>query len=165
MTSRLRWLITELARHLWVRASVFAVAGILTAIAAIALAPLIPADWSGKIGAASIGNVLQILASSMLAVTTFSLATMVAALLTPPARVLVITDGVRGSHLALPDGTRHHQPAFPAEPLVDTTGCGDVYHGAFLHGWLAGWPAPQCAEFASRLAARTAEGLGGRHAC
>ena len=68
------------------------------------------------------------------------LETMIAALLTPPARVVVITDGVRGSHLALPDGTRHHQPAFPANPLVDTTGCGDVFHGAFLHGWLSGWP-------------------------
>ena len=28
----LRWLITELARRLWVRASIFAVAGIFTAI-------------------------------------------------------------------------------------------------------------------------------------
>ena len=55
----LRWLITELARRLWVRASIFAVAGIFTAIIGIALAPLIPADWSGKIGADSVGNVLQ----------------------------------------------------------------------------------------------------------
>lgn len=86
-------------------------------------------------------------------------------LLAAPALLAVVTDGVHGSHVALPDGTRFHQPAFPARPLVDTTGCGDVYHGAFLHGWLAGWPAPKCAEFASRLAARTAEGLGGRHAC
>ncbi len=77
--SKLRWLITGLARRLWVRASLFAVAGILTAIAAIALAPMIPASWSVRIGADSVGNVLQILASSMLAVTTFSLATMVSA--------------------------------------------------------------------------------------
>ncbi len=89
---------------------------------------------------------------------------MVKALLTPPAQVLVITDGVRGSHLALPDGTRHHQPACPAEPLIDTTGCGDVFHGAFLHGWLSGWPAMDCAAYAARLAARNAEGLGGRFA-
>ena len=75
----LRWLITELARRLWVRASIFAVAGIFTAVIGIALAPLIPAGWSGRIGADSVDNVLQILASSMLAVTTFSLATMVSA--------------------------------------------------------------------------------------
>lgn len=92
------------------------------------------------------------------------LQTMLSALLTPPARVVVITDGVRGSHLALPDGTRHHQPAFPAEPVVDTTGCGDVFHGAFLHGWLSGWPAVDCVAYAARLAARNAEGLGGRFA-
>lgn len=77
--SHLRWLITELLRHLWVRATLFAVAGILTAVAGIALAPLLPADWSGRIGAEAIGNVLEILASSMLIVATFSLATMVAA--------------------------------------------------------------------------------------
>ena len=92
------------------------------------------------------------------------LETMLATLLTPPARIVVITDGVRGSHLALPDGTRHHQPAFPAEPVVDTTGCGDLFHGAFLHGWLSGWPAVACAAYAARLAARNAEGLGGRFA-
>lgn len=89
---------------------------------------------------------------------------MISALLTPPARLLVITDGVRGSHLALPDGTLHHQPACPAEAVVDTTGCGDVFHGAFLHGWLSGWPAVDCAAYAARLAARNAEGLGGRFA-
>lgn len=77
--SRLRWLIIEVGRRLWVRATLFAVAGILTAAAGIVLAPLIPADWSVKIGASSIGNVLEILASSMLAVTTFSLVTMVSA--------------------------------------------------------------------------------------
>jgi hypothetical protein len=32
----LRWLITELARRLWVRASIFAVAGIFTAVIGIA---------------------------------------------------------------------------------------------------------------------------------
>lgn len=96
----LRWLITELARHLWARASVFALAGIFTAIIGIALAPLIPTDWSGKIGAASVGNVLQILASSMLAVTTFSLSVMTSAYgsatsnVTPRATTLLIEDRV-----------------------------------------------------------------------
>lgn len=77
--SRLRWIFIELGRHLWLRASVFAAAGVLTAGAGVALAPFIPPDWSGRIGAASIGNVLQILASSMLAVATFSLGVMVSA--------------------------------------------------------------------------------------
>lgn len=91
------------------------------------------------------------------------LAEMAAALLKPPARLLVITEGVRGSHVWTPDGAHFHQPAFQAEPLVDTTGCGDVFHGAFLHGWLSNWPLERCAGHAGRLASKNAEGLGGRH--
>jgi sugar/nucleoside kinase (ribokinase family) len=84
-------------------------------------------------------------------------------LLRGPARLLVITDGIRGSHVWSREGAFFHQPAFTASPLVDTTGCGDVFHGAFLHGWLSNWPLERCAEHASRLAAKNAEGLGGRH--
>lgn len=88
---------------------------------------------------------------------------MAASLLQPPCRLLVITEGIRGSHVWRPDGPSFHQPAFPARPAADTTGCGDVYHGAFLHGWLRGWELRRCAEHAARLAAKNAEGLGGRH--
>jgi sulfofructose kinase len=91
------------------------------------------------------------------------LAEMAAALLQSPAKLLVITEGTRGSHVWTPDGAHFHQPAFKAGPLVDTTGCGDVFHGAFLHGWLSNWPLERCAEHAARLAAKNAEGLGGRH--
>jgi sugar/nucleoside kinase (ribokinase family) len=87
------------------------------------------------------------------------------ALLSPPARLAVVTDGLRGSYIAEPGSAPIHQPALPASPIVDTTGCGDVYHGAFLHGWLVGWSARECAAFAAQLAARNAEGLGGRHVC
>lgn len=83
-------------------------------------------------------------------------------LLSPPTLFAVVTDGVAGSHVGTPCGWRFHQPAFPALPLVDTTGCGDVYHGAFLHGWLQGWGLEECAAFASKLAALNGEGLGGR---
>ncbi|MEZ5385164.1 MAG: PfkB family carbohydrate kinase [Prosthecobacter sp.] len=92
-----------------------------------------------------------------------ALAEMAAALLQSPAHLLVITDGIRGSHVWGANGAAFHQPAFAAEPLVDTTGCGDVYHGAFLHGWMSGWPLERCTEYASRLAAKNAQGLGGRH--
>lgn len=78
--------------------------------------------------------------------------------------LLVITDGIHGSQVWHRGGECFHQPAFEARPLVDTTGCGDVFHGAFLHGWLEKWPLKRTAEFASRLAAKNAEGLGGRHA-
>lgn len=88
---------------------------------------------------------------------------MAAVLLKAPAKLLVITEGTAGSHVWTPEGVRIHQPSFKAEPLVDTTGCGDVFHGAFLHGWLCGWPLERCAAHAARLAAKNAEGLGGRH--
>ena len=88
---------------------------------------------------------------------------MAARLLQSPARLVVITEGTLGSHVWTPDGDSFHQPAFAASPTVDTTGCGDVYHGAFLHGWLSGWEPRRCAQYAAQLAARNAEGLGGRH--
>jgi sulfofructose kinase len=84
-------------------------------------------------------------------------------LLIQPAKLVVLTDGVRGSYVQGADGDLFHQSAYSASSLVDTTGCGDVFHGAFLHGWLQGWSLQHCADFASRLAARNAEGLGGRH--
>lgn len=90
------------------------------------------------------------------------LALMAKALLQGPAQVVVITDGVRGSHVCSSAGESFHQPAFDASPVIDTTGCGDVFHGAFIAAWLQQRPLRECAEHASRLAARNAEGLGGR---
>ncbi|MCB1227944.1 MAG: carbohydrate kinase family protein, partial [Verrucomicrobiales bacterium] len=71
------------------------------------------------------------------------------AMLQGEAEVVVITDGVRGSWLWSRQGEVHQEPACPAA-VVDTTGCGDVYHGAFLHGWLEGWPWPECMAWAAR---------------
>lgn len=82
----------------------------------------------------------------------------------PKAEVVVITDGVRGSWVWSRDGEAFHQEAVAVPAVVDTTGCGDVYHGAFLHGLLSGWPLKECAVFASQWAAETATGLGGRWA-
>lgn len=76
--------------------------------------------------------------------------------------LLVITDGSRGSWIWSEEGEQFHQAAFPVSPTVDTTGCGDVFHGAFLHGWFRNWPLRRTAEFASRVAAETARQLGGR---
>jgi sugar/nucleoside kinase (ribokinase family) len=85
-------------------------------------------------------------------------------LLKDAAQVVVITAGIHGSHVWSQAGDYFHQSAYSAQPLVDTTGCGDVYHGAFTAGWLKQLPLRTVAEHASRLAAKTAEGLGGRWA-
>lgn len=90
---------------------------------------------------------------------------MLAEISSPPASVVVITEGEQGSHGLLADGCVHHQPAVHAGKTVDTTGCGDVYHGAFIHHWLTSGDAASSMAFAAKLAGMNATGLGGRHVC
>lgn len=52
------------------------------------------------------------------------------ALLEPWRAVAVVTDGARGCWYAARGNAVRHQGAF-AVPVVDTTGCGDVFHGAY----------------------------------
>jgi len=46
--------------------------------------------------------------------------------------------------------------------VVDTTGAGDVFHGAFAYGIAEGWDIRKTAEFASAVAAIKCKRLGGR---
>lgn len=85
-------------------------------------------------------------------------------LLDDVARVVVITDGVRGSYVWSREGESFHQPAYAISPVIDTTGCGDVYHGVFLAHWLQGQSLELCAKAASMWAASNAGALGGRSA-
>jgi uncharacterized membrane protein len=70
--------LTLFGRKLWLRVSVMALIGVATA-AGIVFAPYVPDAWTIKIGAQAIDGILNVLASSMLAVTVFSVSTMVAA--------------------------------------------------------------------------------------
>ena len=79
-------------------------------------------------------------------------------------RLVVITAGTQGSWIFEKGGTSFHQPAFLLPGVIDTTGCGDSYHGAFLFGMLHGFPLYQTACFASAVAALNSLGLGGRAA-
>ncbi|MDP1632002.1 MAG: DUF2254 domain-containing protein [Caulobacter sp.] len=76
-----RWLFLwrQLNRKLWVRASLYAMLGVAVAIAAVIGRPLVPDEVAKRFGGDSVEAVLTILASSMLAVTTFSLGAMVTA--------------------------------------------------------------------------------------
>ncbi len=91
---------------LWVRVTSFAVLGLATALAAFALRPLIPDSLAGIVGADAIEPILQIIASSMLTVTTFSLSILTAAYATassgstPRAVQLLVRDGVSQTVLA-----------------------------------------------------------------
>lgn len=74
--------------------------------------------------------------------------------------VVVITRGKEGSFCKTSKSS-FHQPAFQVE-VVDTTGCGDVFHGASIYGMLQSWPLEIVAEFSSAVSALKCRELGGR---
>ncbi len=78
------------------------------------------------------------------------------------ADVVGVTDGAKGSWFSTSEGEEFHQPAFVVDNVVDTTGCGDVFHGAFLFARSRGDDWETCARFASAAAALNATSLGGR---
>ncbi|MCK4282814.1 MAG: carbohydrate kinase family protein [Candidatus Brocadiae bacterium] len=75
-------------------------------------------------------------------------------------QTVVQTEGADGSYTACPSG-EFHTPAFEVD-VVDTTGAGDVFHGAYIVGLLKGWRPEQIAVFASAAAAMACTALGGR---
>jgi len=76
------------------------------------------------------------------------------------AEVAVITRGARGCICLTADGLLRKQ-AFPVE-VVDTTGAGDVFHGAFCVALAEGWPVERALDFAGATAALKCLRLGGR---
>ncbi len=91
---------------LWVKATYFALLAIITAIASIYLGEFVPFDIFQKIGPDTVDTILNILASSMLAVTTFSLTTVVSAYaaatssVTPRATKLLMEDSTAQNALS-----------------------------------------------------------------
>jgi len=92
------------------------------------------------------------------------LAASASGLLSCGPRIVVVTAGAEGSWIFEREGRRFHQPAFRLERVVDTTGAGDAYHGAFLFGITNGYSLEKCARFASAVAAMNTLQLGGRSA-
>jgi sulfofructose kinase len=76
--------------------------------------------------------------------------------------LVVITGGTDGSWVHSRDGRSFHQPAYLLPAVVDTTGCGDSYHGAFLFGIIQGMDLIRTASFASAVGAINSQYLGGR---
>ncbi len=75
-------------------------------------------------------------------------------------RTVVQTEGPDGSYTVCADG-EFHTPAFEVD-AVDTTGAGDVFHGAYIVGLIKGWDARRTAAFASAAAAMSCTRVGGR---
>lgn len=66
-------------------------------------------------------------------------------------KVLVVTNGVDGSYY-FQDGKVNKVNAIIVD-AVDTNGCGDTYHGAFLSAYLQGKSVGECCEFATAVSA------------
>jgi ribokinase len=76
-------------------------------------------------------------------------------------RLVGVTLGARG-YVALEDGQLIEGAAHRVE-VVDTTGCGDVFHAGVAYGLLEGWSTRKCLDFAAWVASRVATRLGGRN--
>lgn len=104
--TKTQWILSQLTRKLWFRSSLFAVLAVMTALLAIVMKPFIPSGITGLIGTDAVDKILGILASSMLAVTTFSLNIMVSAYntasssVTPRATRLLVEDRTTQNVLA-----------------------------------------------------------------
>jgi len=73
---------------------------------------------------------------------------------------VIITLGSKGS-IGLSGKGIIFQKAFPID-AVDTTGAGDVYHGAYIYGLLQEWDMQKCMRFASAASAIKCRQIGAR---
>jgi uncharacterized membrane protein len=98
--------LSRLAGRIWFRLALFTLVAIAFALVAGLVGPLLPSAISVNLGQDSVSTILQVLATSMLAVTTFSLTAMIsayasaAAVGTPRATQLLIADGTSQNALA-----------------------------------------------------------------
>ena len=89
-----------------------------------------------------------------------NVAGMLAALRSDPEQVVIVTRGEKGCVGSSNEGD-FELTAFDVN-VVDTTGCGDTFHGAFALAIARGQPVVSAARFASGAAALCATQLGGR---
>ena len=75
-------------------------------------------------------------------------------------RIAGVTLGRDGA-LAWDGEQFHYAPAYRVE-AVDTTGAGDIFHGAFIYALLQGWPLGQQLEFSCAAAALNCLATGAR---
>ena len=80
-------------------------------------------------------------------------------------QVVVVTCGAAGSWwVSVDQQTPVHQPAV-AVAVVDTTGCGDVFRGAYMVALVRGLPPAERVRLASAAAAVKATRPGGQRGC
>ncbi|OHD60279.1 MAG: hypothetical protein A2096_09625 [Spirochaetes bacterium GWF1_41_5] len=77
------------------------------------------------------------------------------------SEIVIITSGEKGL-IGRAYGKNFTFPAFRIKAR-DTTGAGDVFHGAFLHAYCRGWNIEKACRFASAASALNCLELGGRN--
>lgn len=75
-------------------------------------------------------------------------------------KAVLVTKGEEGTFVATPN-EQYHVPTFDV-PVVDTTGAGDTFHGAFVAGLSKGYGLQEAVYFASAVAALKCTRLGGQ---
>lgn len=104
--SKWRWLILRYLRKLWVRSTMIGGLGIAAAVLATVADRVVPYQFTYEIGSDAIDSLLTIIASSMLAVSTFSLSVMASTLAsassstTPRVTKMMVKDGLTQNVLA-----------------------------------------------------------------
>jgi sugar/nucleoside kinase (ribokinase family) len=77
--------------------------------------------------------------------------------------LVCITRAEQGS-IAFDGDNFRSAPAYGGVPIIDTTGAGDNFHGAFLAARIEGQPVREALRFANTYAALCCRGIGGRAA-
>ncbi|WJM25797.1 DUF2254 domain-containing protein [Novosphingobium resinovorum] len=101
-----QWALRLLTRRMWFRAALFCFFALALSLAGALAGHTISYEFAASVGAQSVDNILNVLASSMLAVTTFSLTAMVSAYagatsnITPRAVQLLVDDTTAQNALA-----------------------------------------------------------------
>lgn len=76
-------------------------------------------------------------------------------------RVVCVTLGPLGAVLLTEIGWVYSSKAYDVD-VVDTTGAGDAFHGAFLYGMLMGWPVERTLDFSNAAGGLCCTELGAR---
>ena len=87
----------------------------------------------------------------------------VPALLEAGPALVAVTAGAAGCVVGTRAGALLEEPGHDV-PVVDTTGAGDCFAGAFLFGFARGWAPAQCARLATLMSAHSVTAYGSRGA-
>lgn len=78
------------------------------------------------------------------------------------ALIAGVTAGASGSYLIDRHGEEYFISPYPVDTVVDNTGCGDSYHGAFLYAVCRGYDIQEAGHIASLVGSINTQTLGGR---